>query len=240
MPKLLIVRPESRARQDMETCRLAGWEAQLFSPMEIVPDSGELSKLNKRIEAADAVFWVSPSAVETAARYVDFSDGLKPHIAVGRAGAQALRDCGAAQVFSPPNGNDSEAVSALPLWQDLPQGAEVLIVRGMGGRNFLGEHLAERGFSVGYAEVYARQPLTVDWQHFHPETIDAAYIASSEAVRALFAQIPPQFSRFFKSLLYFTHHERIAKTLKAAGAQHIQVAATLEAALVQYLEKEHP
>ncbi len=231
MPVMLIVRPSARAGDDVRTCSQAGWRARVLSPVEIEPDETALLGLKEQFYRADAVFWVSPTAVETATPYVDFSDDLKAQIAVGQASGRALRSCGAKNVSVPQEGNDSEAVLRLPVWDTLPLNAHILIVRGRGGRDFLAESLKKKGFSVEIAEVYFRRPNELNWQDFDAESIDAAFIASGELVRGLFAQVPPQFSRFFESLLYFTHHPRIADALREAGARHIRVVASLKAAL---------
>lgn len=238
MPTMLIIRPQVRAQLDVETCLKAGWQAQVLSPVEIVPDVEALNTLADLYRRADVVFWVSPTAVETAAPYTDFSDGLKVHVAVGRASGKALQQCGAKRVLTPETGNDSEAVLQLPLWDSLPYGARVLIVRGRGGRDFLADALAQRGFRIEVAEIYARVPCLPDWHAAEILSADAAFVASGELVRALFAQMPPQFSRFFQSLLYFTHHPRIAEALRQAGAHNIEIAASLDAALSHYSHKE--
>lgn len=144
MPVMLIVRPSARAGDDIRTCSQAGWRARVLSPVEIEPDETALRGLEEQFSRADAVFWVSPTAVETAAPYVDFSDDLKVQIAVGQASGQALQQCGAKNVSVPQEGNDSEAVLRLPVWDSLPQGARILIVRGRGGRDFLAESLKKK------------------------------------------------------------------------------------------------
>jgi len=134
MPVMLIVRPSARAGDDVRTCSQAGWRARVLSPVEIEPDEAALRGLKEQFSrAADAVFWVSPTAVETAAPYVDFSDDLKVQVAVGQASGRALVRCGAKNVSVPQEGNDSEAVLRLPVWDTLPQGARGLIVGGRGG-----------------------------------------------------------------------------------------------------------
>ena len=75
MPTLLIIRPSNRPQQDIQTCHAAGWQAQVLSPIEIEADRSALKKLPEQFKQADVVFWVSPTAIETAAPHLDFSDG---------------------------------------------------------------------------------------------------------------------------------------------------------------------
>ena len=231
MPTLLIIRPSNRPQQDIQTCHAAGWQAQVLSPIEIEADRSALNKLPEQFKQADVVFWVSPTAIETAAPHLNFSDGPKAHITVGQTSQHTLAQFSPYPVFSPEDGNDSEAVLRMPIWKNLPPNARVLIIRGHGGRDFLAEKLTELGFQIDIAEIYFRRPHAIDWQNFKTEDIAAAYITSGELAREFFHQIPPQFSRFFESLLYFTHHPRIADTLRIVGAKHVETVTSLSAAL---------
>ena len=231
MPTLLIIRPSNRPQQDIQTCHAAGWQAQVLSPIEIEADRSALNKLPEQFKQADVVFWVSPTTIETAVPYLTFSDGPKVHITVGQTSQHTLAQFSPYPVFSPEDGNDSEAVLRMPIWKNLPPNARVLIIRGHGGRDFLADKLTELGFQIDIAEIYFRRPHAIDWQHFKTEDIAAAYITSGELAREFFHQIPPQFSRFFESLLYFTHHPRIADALRIVGAKHVETVTSLSAAL---------
>lgn len=234
MPTMLIVRPSARAAEDVETCLNAGWRAEVLSPVEIEADAAGLELLSEQYARADAVFWVSPTAIETAVPYLNLSDGIKIHIAVGQGSRRALERCLGRTVIAPHDGNDSEAVLRLPVWNSLPEGARVLFVRGHGGRDFLMNALQEKGFRTEVAEVYFRRHNPLNFQNFQAKNITAAYITSTELVQSLFAQVPPQFSRFFKSLLYFTHHPRIAEALKREGVQSVETVPSLEYALSHF------
>ena len=234
MPTMLIVRPSARAAEDVETCLNAGWRAEVLSPVEIEADAAGLELLSEQYARADAVFWVSPTAIETAVPYLNLSDGIKIHIAVGQGSRRALERYLGRTVIAPHDGNDSEAVLRLPVWNSLPEGARVLFVRGHGGRDFLMNALQEKGFRTEVAEVYFRRHKPLNFQNFQAKNITAAYITSTELVQSLFAQVPPQFSRFFKSLLYFTHHPRIAETLKREGVRSVKTVPSLEYALSHF------
>lgn len=234
MPTMLIVRPSARAAEDVETCRRTGWQAEVLSPIEIEADAAGLARLPEQYARADAVFWVSPTAIETAVPHLDLSDGIKAHIAVGQGSRRALERYLGRTVIAPDDGNDSEAVLRLPVWDSLPEGARVLFVRGHGGRDFLMNALQEKGFRTEVAEVYFRRHKPLNFQNFQAKNITAAYITSTELVQSLFAQVPPQFSRFFKSLLYFTHHPRIAEALKREGVQSVETVPSLEYVLSHF------
>ena len=234
MPTMLIIRPSARAAEDVETCLNAGWRAEVLSPVEIEADAAGLELLSEQYARADAVFWVSPTAIETAVPYLDLSDGIKIHIAVGQGSRRALERYLGRTVIAPHDGNDSEAVLRLPVWDGLREGGRVLSVRGHGGRDFLMRRLREKGLQTELAEIYFRRHNPLNFQNFQAENITAAYITSTELVQSLFAQVPPQFSRFFKSLLYFTHHPRIAEALKREGVRSVETVPSLEYALSHF------
>ena len=233
-PIMLIVRPSARAAEDVETCLNAGWRAEVLSPVEIEADTAGLELLSERYARADAVFWVSPTAIETAVPYLNLSDGIKIHITVGQGSRRVLERYLGRTVIAPHDGNDSEAVLRLPVWNSLREGGRVLFVRGHGGRDFLMRRLREKGLQTELAEVYFRRHNPLNFQNFQAENITAAYITSTELVQSLFAQVPPQFSRFFKSLLYFTHHPRIAEALKREGVRSVETVPSLEYALSHF------
>ena len=234
MPTMLIVRPSARAAEDVETCLNAGWRVEVLSPVEIEADAAGLELLSEQYAHADAVFWVSPTAIETAVPYLNLSDGIKIHITVGQGSRRTLERYLGSTVIVPHDGNDSEAVLRLPVWDGLREGGRVLFVRGHGGRDFLMRRLREKGLQTELAEVYFRRHNPLNFQNFQAENITAAYITSTELVQSLFAQVPPQFSRFFKSLLYFTHHPRIAEALKREGVRSVETVPSLEYALSHF------
>ena len=116
-------------------------------------------------------------------RNLTFSDGPKVHITVGQTSQHTLAQFSPYPVFSPEDGNDSEAVLRMPIWKNLPPNARVLIIRGHGGRDFLADKLTELGFQINIAEIYFRRPHAIDWQNFKTEDIAAAYVTSGELAR---------------------------------------------------------
>lgn len=231
MAKMLIIRPQGLAEKEIAVCKAAGWGWEVLSPVKIVADETALQQLPQQAVEADVVFWVSPGAVKTAAPHFDFSDGSQIHATVSKASKTVLERYCPHPVAAPDCGKDSEAVWAMPLWKALPEKSRVLIVRGKGGRNFLTEKFMQKGLKVSFAEVYSREVNLLDFNSFDSDGIRAAYITSAGQAEALFAQVPPQFARFFKTLLYLTHHPRVAVALKAAGAQHIRTIEAFDGAI---------
>lgn len=232
MPTILLVRPANRLPEDVAICRQFGWQAVPFPPLNIIPKNDNIYELPDLINQSDAVFWVSPTAVETAG--LGLSGCLKPHIAVGEATARALKKSGAAWVWYPENGNDSEAVLELPIWSKLPANGKVLIVNGGAGRRHLADALTWRGFQPRNIKIYHREEQILDWTEFKHKRPYFAWITSVQMVEILFKQVPMILTQTLKSLIYFTHHERIAHALAHHGVGQIRVVKHLAEGLEKY------
>ena len=96
--------------------------------------------------------------------------------AIGDTTAAALREAGIADVLSPGARQDSEGLLALAALQDVA-GREVVIFRGVGGREHLRATLEARGATVRYVECYRR---------VKPDT-DAAEVLAAGARGAIHA-----------------------------------------------------
>jgi uroporphyrinogen-III synthase len=81
-----------------------------------------------------------------------------------------LHESGITVDIQPEGSFDSESLLAMPELNEVAT-ARILIVRGNGGRQLLGDTLQERGGSVDYLEVYSRnissadpKPLIATWE----------------------------------------------------------------------------
>lgn len=140
---------------------------------------GQLGATVLRLPALDIVPAAAPAALRAAAgpldryRWVIFvsanavlhgasllaalpAQGGPGLLAVGPATAAALAAAGHPVVRPPDGAYDSESLLAGPTLRDV-NGAQVLIVRGEGGREHLAESLAARGARVDHAAVYRRE-----------------------------------------------------------------------------------
>ena len=223
MPTLLLVRPENRQSEDRRIAERAGWNVLPFAPVRLAADPTLPEQLAACLADAAAVFWVSPTAVEIAAPHLRTHTRIA-HIAVGQATARALERAGCFPVHAPAQQN-------LPVWQQLPPHSGIVIIRGQSGREYLAEQLRLRGFRVHAVAAYQSLALPLDWLAFMQQNVQAAWVTSSEMARVLFTQAPSACRQKLKSLLYLTHHERIARTLQQYGAAKVSVYPNLAAAL---------
>ncbi|KJH67600.1 uroporphyrinogen-III synthase [Chromobacterium violaceum] len=243
MRRVLAARPLAQCAGLLEKLRAEGWQAGHLPLMEIEPLPEALAALPAQAARADALFWVSPSAIDIgwpALAGMDFSG--KRLACVGAASARRLADLSGRPVLHPTAGSDSEALLALPELADA-SGQRWLIVRGQGGRPLLADTLAARGAEVGVAEVYRRVDGAPDWAAFDAAPPDAVIITSGEMVEQLFRLAGPRRTGALQCLLYCVPHPRIAERLAAFGAARIVTTRADDAALVAGLKewfRRHP
>lgn len=187
---------------------------------------------------------VGPSSVAALAER-----GIAPptHTVVAPAGAQAGEgngEGGGESADAAPR-FDSEA-----LWSQLDTtpgafaGRRVLIIRGNGGRDWLGDRLREAGATVDAVEAYNRtlpEPTGMQWQavrdSLKPDAPPYAWLlTSSEAVRNLDAlarlHLSPQEHERLKQMQCVAPHARIAAQAQALGFAHVLPAAPGDAGLL--------
>lgn len=157
---VLVTRPRHQAQGLIDAVQRLGGEARVFPTLAIAatPVTPEMIEWVRRLGDGDSVIFISPNAVECGMPLIEQAGGLPGGVAVaavGRATQRSLTERGVGQVIVPQQGADSEALLALPLLQSLSN-RTVLIIRGVGGRELLGNTLTQRGARVVYAEVYRR------------------------------------------------------------------------------------
>ncbi|MGC0154077.1 uroporphyrinogen-III synthase [Chromobacterium vaccinii] len=243
MKRILAARPLAQCVDLLDRLRAEGWRAEHLPLMEIAPQAGALDALPALAAAADALFWVSPSAIDISWPVLAGADLAGKRLAcVGAASADKLARLAGRPVLHPASGSDSEALLALPELADV-SGQRWLIVRGLGGRALLADTLAARGALVGVAEVYRRLDGAPDWTAFDASPPDAVIVSSSEMVEQLFRLAGPRRTGALQCLLYCVPHPRIAERLAALGAARVVTTRADDASLVAGLKewfRRHP
>lgn len=144
---------------------------------------------------------------------------------VGEATAQVLRDSGA-QVSCPTQGDDSEALLALPALREAiaVSAPQVLIVRGEGGRELLSERLGEQGASVDYLELYRRclpeYPAGALLRRIEAERLNGLMVSSGQGLEHLRQMAGADWAKVAR-LPLFVPSPRVAEQARAAGAQQV-------------------
>jgi uroporphyrinogen-III synthase len=248
--RIVVTRPRPQAEGLARAIRAAGGEAVLVPAIEIrdLPDPAPFRAVAARLQAFDWAIFVSPTAVRKALALLRAARGEAAWpdrlrvAAIGRASARALREAGFGAVLAPQEGADSEALLALPEFAR-PAGARIVIFRGAGGRELLGETLAARGASVEYAECYARaRPDPVAGAQC--AAADAFTVSSGEGLANLVAMLDDAGRARLREVPLFVPHARVAQSAAALGVRTVIVAGPGDAenlaALVAYFDPSRP
>src|SRR5262249_52736161 len=134
-----------------------GGNPLIFPAIVILPpdDRRALEKAQRELAAYDYAVFVSANAVEYG---VGDAAAWSPKLiafAPGPGTAAALAAVGVTNVRLPTTTMDSEGLLALPEFQTAT-GKRIVIFRGGGGREMLGETLASRGAAVDHVDCYRR------------------------------------------------------------------------------------
>ena len=237
---ILVTRPTHQAEHLTNLIKKAGGEPILFPALEIVdiPDLQPLTGLIGRLDVFDLAIFISPNAVNKALNLVRARRKLPPSLkiaAIGKGSTQMLAQFGIKDVIAPKQPYDSEALLDLPELQGVAN-QRIVIFRGDGGRELLGDVLAQRGAHVEYAECYRRQKPQVDngkllylWAR---NELHAITITSSEVLRNLFDLVGKLGQQWLKKTPVFVPHERIAQAARELGLQQVFVTEAGDAAMV--------
>lgn len=243
---IVVTRPAAQARQLAGLIRKAGGIPVLFPVLEIL-DSGDLRSLHAlidRLEEFDLAIFISPSAVNKAMNLIAARRKLPPGLriaAIGRGSARELKHFGVGEVIAPARKFDSEALLEMPELVEV-SGKHVVIFRGDGGRELLGDTLVARGAVLEYAECYRRgkpnsnaAPLLKAWAR---DELHAIVVTSSEGLRNLFDMVGKLGQSWLRKTPLFVTHARIAATARELGLAVVVEAgpgdAELTEGLVQY------
>lgn len=138
--------------------------------------------------------------------------------AIGPTTTASLQGYGIAEVLTPSERFDSEALLALPALQQM-QGKRVLIVRGVGGREVLAETLKQRGADVAFGECYRRVNPQSSAECLRQASatgqLQGIVVTSSEALRFLLALAGE--ADWLKRTPVFVNHARIAEQARESG-----------------------
>lgn len=157
---VLVTRPAAQAESLCQSIEDAGGHAIRFPAIEIA-DIQNIQPLNDqihRLHEFDLAIFVSVNAAVKGAAFVSSIRTWPVQCqvaAIGKRTAAALEHAGIAVNVIPQGRFDSESLLALAELQDM-SGKRVIIFRGEGGRELLGNSLRERGAQVEYAETYRR------------------------------------------------------------------------------------
>ncbi len=241
--RIVVTRPPSQAGALCAAITARGGIAECIPVMliEPLPISAELTDLIDQLDDYSLAFFVSANAVEFGLAAVAARRPWPPTLAVatvGPASERALKAAGFDTVIAPPRGFDSEAVLALPEFSAAAvAGKRVVIFRGNGGRDLLGDTLTKRGATVRYAACYRRRVPESGAARLveMADAVDAIVLTSSEGVGNLTTMLGAEFERL-RRVPIVSPHPRICARARAAGFETVVETAPGDAGLIDGME----
>ncbi len=238
--RVVVTRPAGQAAHMAALIRAAGGEPLLFPALEIfdAADPQPALALIGRLETFDLAIFISANAVNKALALVRGRRDWPPALrvaTVGRGSERELRRHGFAAVIAPVERFDSEGLLDLPELKAVA-GKRVVIFRGEGGRELLGDTLAARGAAVEYAECYRRGRPDADPAPLLAlcarGELDAFAVTSSEALANLRDMLGEAGRQCFMHTPLFAPHARIAAAARTLGAHTVVLTAPGDVGLV--------
>lgn len=208
----------------MQHIEQAGGIPLLFPLLDIAPapDTQALRQQIARLAECDLAIFISPNAVQYGIAAIRAAGATLPPTlkiaTVGQGSANALRELGITGVIVPAGRFDSEGLLALPELQNVA-GWRVMILRGDGGRELLGDTLKARGAKVEYVACYRRSMPPLDVNALLATAPDAITVTSSEAL----GHLGQMLDGHMLDTPLFVPHARIAGLAHSQGWRHIQL-----------------
>jgi len=229
--RLLLTRPQDECAALAASLAEHGVASASLPLLAIEPleETPEQRSLLLDLDRYCAVVVVSKPAarlgVERIDRYWPQPPARQDWFAVGAATAAILDDYGL-RVHHPENGDDSEALLALPALARALQvpGPRALILRGEGGREFLAERLRGQGVAVDYLELYRRvlpdYPAGELARRVRDEALNGLVVSSGQGLEHLLRVAGEDWPRL-AGLPLFVPSPRVAELAREAGARHV-------------------
>jgi len=239
---IVVTRPAHQAAHLVELITAAGGKPVLFPVIEIVEvdDLQPLIGLIERLDEFELAIFISPNAVNKAMNLIKARRELPPRLkfaAIGRGSVRELKHFGLTEVIAPAR-FDSEALLELPEMKDVA-GKRIVIFRGDGGRELLGDTLTARGAAIEYAECYRRgrpqidaAPLLKAWAR---NELHAIIVTSNEGLHNLFDLVGKLGQSWLRKTPLFVPHPRIEQAARELGLASVVLTAQGDEGLVRGL-----
>jgi uroporphyrinogen-III synthase len=240
--RIVITRPASQSEQLARLVREAGGEPLCVPAIEIRPleDPAPFHALARRLADFELAIFVSRNAVRSALELLAGRPWpARLRVAtVGQGSREELERHGFAGVIAPAAQSDSEALLALPELHDV-RGRRIVIFRGDGGRQLLGDELGRRGAAVEYAACYRRvRPAGEGLAALWARGVDAVAFSSAEGLANFVEMLGEGAIAKLAAVALFVPHERVAREAGRRGLPRAVIAGPRDgevaAALVAY------
>lgn len=228
--RLLLTRPAEENERLAAVLAEAGVHAVSLPMLAIdpLPETAAMRECILNLDHYRAVIVVSKNAARLGLVLLDRYWPQPPVLSwftVGAATAAMLETYGLS-VDYPTRGDDSEALLALPSFQNTiaRPGGKVLIMRGENGREWLAEHLRQQGVSVDYLPLYRRLlPSYAEGmvaRKVAEEQLNGLVVSSGDGFRHLLTSAGTDWPSLAE-LPLFAPSPRVAQLAREAGAKKI-------------------
>lgn len=229
---VLVTRPEHQADALCQWIESHGGHAIRCPALRIVEprDWRPALALFARLTDYDLLIFTSANAVDRTLPHITERGGFPVRLelaAIGQATARALARHGIDRCLRPEQDFTSEALLALPRFQQVA-GQAIAIVRGEGGRELLADTLRSRGARVDHAEVYRRErpdiaiePLLERWAR---GDIGAVIATSSETLSNLFDMLGAAGQHYLCQTPMIVVSTRTVQAAAKLGCHHLLLA----------------
>jgi uroporphyrinogen-III synthase len=244
---VIVTRPQRQAAVFASKIAALGGSPVIWPAIVILPpvDIALLAHAHEQLASYDIAIFVSANAVEYGAPLADHWPAHLAAFAPGPGTAEALAGVGIAGALVPTASHDSEGLLQMPELAQL-SGKRVVIFRGEGGREFLGNSLRARGATVDHVPCYRRVAPQSGAEGLveaiREERAHALTLTSAEGLDNLLAALSPEGHERLARLPAFAGHPRIAERARERGLPAVETAGGDAGMLAGMLEwyRAHP
>lgn len=226
--RVLVTRPAGQTDGLIQQLTAHGAHPVPFAAIEILAprDTKALLATCQALAQFDWAIFISPNAVTRTlsllqTRQQPWPPGVRI-AAIGRGSARELRRWGHTEVVAPSGRFDSESLLALAPLQDIV-GRRIVIFRGEGGRELLGDTLTARGAHITYAECYRRSAPTADiavlLRRWARDGLDVVTLTSVEGLHNLYEVLGQVGRQWLSRTPLIVASARIGAAARALGLE---------------------
>jgi uroporphyrinogen-III synthase len=245
---VIVTRPQRQAAVFAGKIAALGGVPIIWPAIVILPplDCERLAHAHAALDDYDIAIFVSANAVEFGAPPGGRWPARIATYAPGPGTAEALASAGIAGARIPAKSWDSEGLLELPDLQDVT-GKRIVIFRGEGGREFLGNSLRARGGAVDHVPCYRRAAPESGAdgliEAMHEGRANALTLTAAEGFDNLLAALGPAGRAELQKVPIFAAHPRIAERVRERGLTAVETAggdAGLLAGLLEWFGAKPP
>lgn len=234
---VIVTRPQRQAAALAQKLANVGATPIIWPAIVILPpfDRAALDRAHATLASYDIAVFVSANAVEYGAPDPRAWPRSLRIFAPGPGTAEALAGVGLTGAQIPQTTFDSEGLLALPDLRGVA-GRRVVVFRGQGGRELLGDTFRQRGAWVDYVSCYRRAAPTSGAEGLlgalREGRAHALTLSSAEGIDNLIAAVGDEGRAMLARIPSFVPHPRIADHARRAGLHGVTPAATGDAGLI--------